>query len=215
MDIRTSKVVGTIEDKISRLNLESRVVGKSDTQCYQKWTRSLQPGIDKSKWSREQTLLLQKTILQDYHNEINWAEISKLIHGKTSKQCKDRWDNHADPSIITTADVPLMHQELCFIENVYHIKYNCYADITSELNRTIQQQLEFWSIVNETLKNALQNPELEPRRRVQDIAKHIKSSPYYIQDSKPGRMSDDFLLFEESELEQLACDLSLLDIAQQ
>lgn len=44
-------------------------------------------------------LLWQLTELVRNYGTINWPLISKHMMWRTSKQCRDRWQNHLDPQI--------------------------------------------------------------------------------------------------------------------
>ena len=45
-----------------------------------------------------------RSIMQDFHEEVQWYEISILmkerfgISTKSGKQCRERWHNHLDPN---------------------------------------------------------------------------------------------------------------------
>lgn len=73
------------------------VPGRNHAQCLQRWSKVLKPGLVKGHWSREEDYVLEKMVLRGCHS---WAEVSSNIPGRTAKQCRERWKNHLDPSII-------------------------------------------------------------------------------------------------------------------
>ena len=82
------------------------VPGRDHTQCLQRWTKCLKPGLKKGPWSVEEdeklVALVQVEIdrlRQSAHfdelnlvNRIPWAEIYPKIEGRTSKQCRERYE---------------------------------------------------------------------------------------------------------------------------
>ena len=101
------------------------VPGRNHVQCLQRWKKVLKPGLRKGVWDKAEDDLL----IELYHAEverckqlksevtlapteatasekhiakkrgINWAGIATQIEGRTTKQCRERWNNHLDPTI--------------------------------------------------------------------------------------------------------------------
>ena len=90
--------------------------------CLQRWKKVLKPGLRKGVWDKKEDAIL----IELYHAEverckqltasgvtlenasenniakkrgINWAGIATQIEGRTTKQCRERWNNHLDPTI--------------------------------------------------------------------------------------------------------------------
>lgn len=51
----------------------------------------------KGTWSEEEDLLLLRLMQAMPHR--NWGEVAALIHGRSAKQCRERWCYNLDPSI--------------------------------------------------------------------------------------------------------------------
>jgi hypothetical protein len=66
-------------------------VGNSRTksQCYQRWTRGIDPSIDKAKWSPEEDFRLLVLVAQ--HGERSWAKISSGMANRCDVQCRYRF----------------------------------------------------------------------------------------------------------------------------
>lgn len=62
-----------------------------------RWKKVLLPGFIKGTWSR-----CEDEIIIDMKNQgfEEWADIAREVRGRSAKQCRDRWANHLDPTII-------------------------------------------------------------------------------------------------------------------
>ncbi|CEG43304.1 Transcription factor, Myb superfamily [Plasmopara halstedii] len=76
--------------------IADQVPGRNHTQCLQRWTKVLKPGLIKGHWTPEEDLKLRDLVAE---GKKNWGQVASLIPGRTSKQCRERWCNHLDPNI--------------------------------------------------------------------------------------------------------------------
>lgn len=83
--------------------IAAQVPGRNHTQCLQRWTKVLAPGLVKGHWSPHEDDLLRRLVAND---QKNWGDVAAKIPGRTSKQCRERWHNHLDPSIVRGAYTP-------------------------------------------------------------------------------------------------------------
>ncbi|KAF1784021.1 P-type ATPase, subfamily IB [Phytophthora cactorum] len=67
-------------------SIAEEVPGRNHTQCLQRWTKVLAPGLVKGHWRPEEDDLLKELVAE---GRKNWGQ-----------QCRERWYNHLDPSII-------------------------------------------------------------------------------------------------------------------
>lgn len=79
------------------------VPNRNHTQCLQRWAKVLAPDLRKGQWTSEEDANLVACVT-GMANEAeglinNWAEVADMIKGRTTKQCRERWFNHLDPSI--------------------------------------------------------------------------------------------------------------------
>jgi len=72
------------------------VPGRSHAQCLQRWAKVLKPGLKKGQWTNEEDVHLASLVQAGWKN---WSVIAGEIAGRTSKQCRERWFHHLDPSI--------------------------------------------------------------------------------------------------------------------
>ncbi|CAK4072877.1 unnamed protein product [Aphanomyces euteiches] len=76
--------------------IADQVVGRNHTQCLQRWTKVLKPGLIKGHWTPEEDAKLRALVAE---GRKNWGQVASHIPGRTSKQCRERWCNHLDPNI--------------------------------------------------------------------------------------------------------------------
>ncbi|CAM9544074.1 unnamed protein product [Discosporangium mesarthrocarpum] len=77
--------------------IATMVSSRNHVQCLQRWKKVLRPGLVKGQWSAEEDEQLVKLVGQGFKN---WGALSENLSGRTSKQCRERWCHHLDPSII-------------------------------------------------------------------------------------------------------------------
>lgn len=65
----------------------------------QRWEKGLKPGIIKGRWSEEEDRALVYLVSQGYKN---WGQVAQHMPGRTSKQCRERWNHYLDPTLIHT-----------------------------------------------------------------------------------------------------------------
>lgn len=85
------------------------VPNRDHTQCLQRWSKCLVPGLKKGAWTPEEDAMLTQCLkfqLGDTSRgpnlggfKVQWNEVSKNIEGRTAKQCRERWINNLDPAI--------------------------------------------------------------------------------------------------------------------
>jgi len=72
------------------------VKSRNHTQCMQRWSKALKPGLKKGHWTNTEDDILRE-MAQTYDK--NWAKVVLHIPGRTVKQIRERWSNHVNPII--------------------------------------------------------------------------------------------------------------------
>jgi hypothetical protein len=69
---------------------------RSDVQCLHRWSKVLKPGLVKGLWTNEEDTIILQCIDKGM---VKWTDIADCVSGRSSKQCRERWSNHLDPSL--------------------------------------------------------------------------------------------------------------------
>jgi hypothetical protein len=76
--------------------------GKTPSQCKNRWKNALSPSIvkvtERRKWVPEEDEKLSKLVKK--YGTKNWRIIASHLRGRLPKQCRERWINHLDPTIV-------------------------------------------------------------------------------------------------------------------
>jgi hypothetical protein len=93
-------------------------------KCIQRWEKVLRPGLVKGKWTDEEDDLLRQVVRNGYEH---WGKVAEKMPGRTSKQCRERWANYLDPSLLKTAFSPGEDDLLLRLQGEMGNKWACIA----------------------------------------------------------------------------------------
>ncbi|CAM9720704.1 unnamed protein product [Choristocarpus tenellus] len=103
------------------------VGSRNHVQCLQRWKKVLCPGLIKGQWSADEDAVLMKLAVAGYKN---WGQLAIHMPGRTSKQCRERWCHHLDPSINKSDYTP--HEDRIIISSQKQLG-NKWSQIASKL----------------------------------------------------------------------------------
>jgi len=61
-----------------------------------RWKRVLCPDLKKGPWQEHEDRIIKEC---QANGTTKWADISRVIPGRTGKQCRERWNNHLNPDL--------------------------------------------------------------------------------------------------------------------
>ena len=94
----------------------TRVAGKSNEQCLQRWTFSLDPAIIKGKLTSEEDARLMQLVAR--HGAKNWSKWAHEMRGRTGPQNRERWFDRLDPERKQNNDPWTAEEELALLREV-------------------------------------------------------------------------------------------------
>ncbi|XP_051961138.1 v-myb avian myeloblastosis viral oncogene homolog-like 2a isoform X1 [Xyrauchen texanus] len=81
-------------------SVASFLPGRSAQGCKYRFTVVIDPELIKGTWTKEEDHKLIKLV--SLYGDKNWSTVAKHLKGRRGKQCRERWHNHLDPSVIKT-----------------------------------------------------------------------------------------------------------------
>jgi hypothetical protein len=76
--------------------LAALIPGRTNFQCVRRWFKSLEPDVNRGKWSPEEDAKLTRAV-KIFCN--GWVEVATLVPGRTNVQCNQRWASYMEPTI--------------------------------------------------------------------------------------------------------------------
>ena len=74
---------------------------RTPTQIAARWEKCLNPELIKGPFTAEEDQIILKFV--EKNGPHSWPSISKMIPGRSPKQCRERWFNHLNPNVIKTS----------------------------------------------------------------------------------------------------------------
>ena len=90
---------------------------KTPSQVASRWDKYLDPNLIKGAFTEEEDNLIRKFVEQ--YGPRRWQQVTEFVPGRSAKQCRERWYNHLDPTVVNKDFTPeedeiifQKHQEL-------------------------------------------------------------------------------------------------------
>lgn len=77
--------------------IAEHIPGRNSIQCLHRWTKILKPGLVKGPWTPEEDQRLINWVNSE--GPTKWAQCAAFIHGRSGKQCRERWFNNLNPGL--------------------------------------------------------------------------------------------------------------------
>ena len=135
--------------------MADKLPGRTDAQCRDRWQDHLDPSRSrKGRWSEPEDDTLVNCIKSGM---IKWPEIAAKLPGRTIRQCRDRWQDHLDPSISKASwteleDKTLVDAQAKLLPGRYgNLPRGSWSDIAKLLpGRTAKQASNRWTLLSKT-----------------------------------------------------------------
>lgn len=110
-DGQLRNLVFKLKEPIDWHPIAKKIVGKTDTQCMNRWMNVLNPKLRKGAWRKEEDNRVVELVKK--YGAKKWSFIASHLEGRVGKQCRERWHNHLDPSINKGPWTPAEDETLC------------------------------------------------------------------------------------------------------
>uniref|UniRef100_A0A1J3DIY7 Myb-like protein L n=1 Tax=Noccaea caerulescens TaxID=107243 RepID=A0A1J3DIY7_NOCCA len=83
------KVAVTLFGAKSWHKIAQFVPGRTQVQCRERWVNSLDPKVNRGKWTKEEDAKLREAITE--HGYSSWSKVATDLSCRTDSQCRRRW----------------------------------------------------------------------------------------------------------------------------
>ncbi|CAL0331977.1 unnamed protein product [Lupinus luteus] len=102
-------------------SLAAQLPGRTGIQCLHHWQKVLNPDVVKGSWTKEEDDCLIELVGK--YGLKKWSYIAQFLTGRIGKQCRERWNNHLDPTIKKEAWTEEEEAVLAYYYQLYGSKW--------------------------------------------------------------------------------------------
>lgn len=136
--------------------------GRTGAQCSNRWTKSLHPKRKRrGKWTPNEDKRLKVAVM--FFGAKNWRSVAKYVPERDHVQCRERWSNSLDPSVILDKWSEEEDRRLEEAYQEYGPSWNKIASCVTK--RTDNQCLRRWKILFPD-----EFPKLQVARKIKKLA---------------------------------------------
>ena len=154
------------EEKMALISRRIFYNTRDVNQCRQRWRKSLQPGLAKGKFTKEEDVIIIEMVKASQGSgkaKTKWTEIAKRLPGRLAEQVKTRWTNDLDPEIKTGV---WTKTEMDLLVETQKELGNKWADIAKRIpGRSEQNVKNRWYNMKTSMKRKAEREAAEARDR--------------------------------------------------
>jgi hypothetical protein len=125
---------------------------KTEIRCFKRWLflkeeqkdESIQLSLTATKnissctqWSKEEDRILRQKV--EHYGTQNWVIIARYLPGRLGRQCRERWHNVIDPSIVRREWTPEEDSFIMMMHKKIGSKWSQISKMEPLLGRTVSQ----------------------------------------------------------------------------
>lgn len=95
---------------------------RTSVQCLHRWSKILKPGLVKGPWTIEEDKKLIEWVKN--HGPAKWSQCSRVIDGRSGKQCRERWFNALNPAVIKGQWTPADDYKIFKLYSIFGSKWS-------------------------------------------------------------------------------------------
>lgn len=144
--------------------------GRTGQQCLHRYEKAINPEIKRGRWDKNEDELLKRAVepfLTSNSKKIIWSTVRLSVPGRTDVQCRERWVNVLDPSILAAPFSASEDSELLKLVEINGT--GNWSKISHEFStkRTDNQLWRRWKQISKSKRSGKQRKYTLKKRKIQ------------------------------------------------